>query len=236
MFYGLVNCFRNVPWIPNCLIVINIVMLSLFCIFTYSHYGDLGNITAGADGKAKVDITDKLVTLKGPNTVLGRTIVVCDQFSSLPVTYFLSFTLGDSGFSIRAGGQWNLLATSHDFAAYFDWELASNETNGMKHFSTKHNAWIGQHLFIKHKRKLPEFRVISGGDLHLFFLSFKNSLWWAAWPLRTTLGSGCETCTTHAQYKYPHALKITHAWQDCIHFPEFEFCQNMNKLHIGCLP
>jgi len=80
-------------------------MLSLFCIFTYSHYGDLGNITAGADGKAKVDITDKLVTLKGPNTVLGRTIVVCDQFSSLPVTCFLSFTLGDSGFSIRAGGQ-----------------------------------------------------------------------------------------------------------------------------------
>ena len=45
----------------------------------HSHYGALGNITAGSDGKAKVEIQDKLVTLEGPNTVVGRTIVVCDQ-------------------------------------------------------------------------------------------------------------------------------------------------------------
>ena len=53
-------------------------LVSLACVFTFSHYGDLGNITAGDDGKAKVDIKDKLVTLEGPNTVVGRTIVVCD--------------------------------------------------------------------------------------------------------------------------------------------------------------
>jgi len=40
------------------------------------HFGDLGNITAGSDGTANVAITDKLVTLVGPNTVVGRTIVV----------------------------------------------------------------------------------------------------------------------------------------------------------------
>ena len=60
-------------------------LVSLFCIFPYSHFGDLGNIKAGDDGKVKVDIKDKLVTLDGPNTVIGRTIVVCDQFFSLPL-------------------------------------------------------------------------------------------------------------------------------------------------------
>ncbi|XP_013414383.1 superoxide dismutase [Cu-Zn] [Lingula anatina] len=40
------------------------------------HFGDLGNIKAGSDGKATVAITDKLVTLTGPNSVIGRTIVV----------------------------------------------------------------------------------------------------------------------------------------------------------------
>lgn len=36
----------------------------------------MGNVTAGADGVAKVDITDKQVTLCGPNSVLGRTLVI----------------------------------------------------------------------------------------------------------------------------------------------------------------
>ena len=75
-------------------VLIVITFLYLFIIIN-SHYGDLGNITAGADGKAKVDIADKLVTLEGPNTVVGRTIVVCDQFWSLLLTCFLSLTLGD---------------------------------------------------------------------------------------------------------------------------------------------
>ena len=39
------------------------------------HAGDLGNITAGADGVAKVDITDVQIPLDGPNTIVGRAVV-----------------------------------------------------------------------------------------------------------------------------------------------------------------
>ena len=40
------------------------------------HAGDLGNITAGADGVAKVDITDAQIPLSGPNSIVGRAVVV----------------------------------------------------------------------------------------------------------------------------------------------------------------
>ncbi|KAJ7385691.1 Superoxide dismutase [Cu-Zn] [Desmophyllum pertusum] len=40
------------------------------------HYGDLGNITAGDNGVATIDITDKLVSIVGKDSVVGRTIVV----------------------------------------------------------------------------------------------------------------------------------------------------------------
>ena len=40
------------------------------------HFGDLGNVTACKNGVAPVDIKDKLVTLTGPNSVLGRAFVV----------------------------------------------------------------------------------------------------------------------------------------------------------------
>ena len=39
------------------------------------HVGDLGNIEV-INGKAEVDITDKLVKLTGPYSVMGRSIVV----------------------------------------------------------------------------------------------------------------------------------------------------------------
>ena len=39
------------------------------------HAGDLGNITAGADGKANVDITDNQIALEGPLNIIGRAIV-----------------------------------------------------------------------------------------------------------------------------------------------------------------
>lgn len=45
----------------------------------YSHYGDLGNITADENGVAKIDITDKLVTIVGRDSVVGRAIVVRRQ-------------------------------------------------------------------------------------------------------------------------------------------------------------
>ncbi|XP_046687341.1 superoxide dismutase [Cu-Zn]-like [Homalodisca vitripennis] len=40
------------------------------------HVGDLGNITADDKGNAKVNITDGIISLSGPLSVLGRTVVV----------------------------------------------------------------------------------------------------------------------------------------------------------------
>lgn len=40
------------------------------------HVGDLGNVTAGDDNVAKIDITDQLITLAGPHSIIGRTMVV----------------------------------------------------------------------------------------------------------------------------------------------------------------
>jgi len=40
------------------------------------HAGDLGNVVAGADGTAVVDITDAQVPLSGENSVIGRAVVV----------------------------------------------------------------------------------------------------------------------------------------------------------------
>merc|ERR1712100_946487 len=40
------------------------------------HIGDLGNITANADGVATVEMSDKLVSLSGEHSVIGRSIVV----------------------------------------------------------------------------------------------------------------------------------------------------------------
>ncbi|KAI3653065.1 hypothetical protein MP228_002490 [Amoeboaphelidium protococcarum] len=40
------------------------------------HVGDFGNVVAGADGVAKVDITDKVASLFGSHSILGRSIVV----------------------------------------------------------------------------------------------------------------------------------------------------------------
>lgn len=40
------------------------------------HVGDLGNIVAENDGVAKVNICDKMISLCGPLSIIGRTIVV----------------------------------------------------------------------------------------------------------------------------------------------------------------
>lgn len=57
----------------------------LWCIFFFGlnlirHVGDLGNVTAGADNIAKISITDEMITLTGPYSIIGRTMVVRKSF------------------------------------------------------------------------------------------------------------------------------------------------------------
>lgn len=40
------------------------------------HVGDLGNIPTDADGVAKGSFEDSLITLTGPNSIIGRSVVV----------------------------------------------------------------------------------------------------------------------------------------------------------------
>ena len=40
------------------------------------HVGDLGNVTAGADGVANFELEDDLVMIYGENSVVGRSFVV----------------------------------------------------------------------------------------------------------------------------------------------------------------
>ena len=47
------------------------------------HVGDLGNITAGEDGKVNVTLKDKLVRLHGPHSIIGRSVIVHEKADDL---------------------------------------------------------------------------------------------------------------------------------------------------------
>jgi len=47
------------------------------------HAGDLGNIMAGDNGIAVVDIVDHMIPLHGPQTVVGRAVVVHEKIDDL---------------------------------------------------------------------------------------------------------------------------------------------------------
>lgn len=62
------------------------------------HIGDLGNITAGENGEAEVNVTDTEIELTGPNSVIGKAFIVHagqDDFETQPS--------GDSGARIGCG-------------------------------------------------------------------------------------------------------------------------------------
>jgi Cu-Zn family superoxide dismutase len=62
------------------------------------HAGDLGNLRAGADGKARLEWTDPLLTFDGPDSIIGRSVIVHgmpDDFASQPA--------GNSGPRIGCG-------------------------------------------------------------------------------------------------------------------------------------
>jgi len=43
---------------------------------TQRHVGDLGNIDADSNGVATINFTDSLISLHGPHSIIGRTLVV----------------------------------------------------------------------------------------------------------------------------------------------------------------
>ena len=64
----------------------------------HRHAGDFGNIEANGDGVAKVNFVDKLITLEGEKTILGRGLVVhakADDLKTQPS--------GDAGDRVAVG-------------------------------------------------------------------------------------------------------------------------------------
>jgi len=68
------------------------------------HAGDLGNVVAGDDGVAKVNITDKVISLTGANSIIGRTVVVHADVDDLGKGgHELSATTGNAGARLACG-------------------------------------------------------------------------------------------------------------------------------------
>lgn len=45
-------------------------------LYLNRHVGDLGNIEAGDDGTSSVKIVDSVISLSGPHSIIGRSLVV----------------------------------------------------------------------------------------------------------------------------------------------------------------
>ncbi|XP_058800382.1 uncharacterized protein LOC131669494 [Phymastichus coffea] len=68
---------------------------------TVRHVGDLGNIKADSEGTALINITDAMISLSGPSSIIGRAIVVHEKEDDLGK--------GNSTVSTEtgnAGGRW----------------------------------------------------------------------------------------------------------------------------------
>ncbi|NP_001117059.1 superoxide dismutase [Salmo salar] len=50
---------------------------------TVRHVGDLGNVTAAADSVAKINIQDEILSLAGPHSIIGRTMVIHEKADDL---------------------------------------------------------------------------------------------------------------------------------------------------------
>lgn len=68
------------------------------------HVGDLGNVTADTSGVAKVNIVDKVISLSGEMSILGRTVVVhADPDDLGKGGHELSKTTGNAGARLACG-------------------------------------------------------------------------------------------------------------------------------------
>jgi Cu-Zn family superoxide dismutase len=65
---------------------------------TDRHAGDLGNIEADATGKAHLDLTDKVMKLSGPDSILGLAVIVHEKADDLKTQ-----PTGDAGGRVACG-------------------------------------------------------------------------------------------------------------------------------------
>ena len=62
------------------------------------HVGDLGNIEADSDGKAHLELTDKMMTMSGENSIIGRGLIVHEKADDLKTQ-----PTGDAGGRVACG-------------------------------------------------------------------------------------------------------------------------------------
>ncbi|CAL5061153.1 unnamed protein product [Urochloa decumbens] len=68
------------------------------------HAGDLGNVTAGEDGVANVNVTDSQIPLTGPHSIIGRAVVVhADPDDLGKGGHELSKSTGNAGGRVACG-------------------------------------------------------------------------------------------------------------------------------------
>ncbi|KAH8862898.1 Superoxide dismutase [Cu-Zn] isoform 1 [Schistosoma japonicum] len=68
------------------------------------HVGDLGNVVATDDGKGVYDATDKLISLSGPHSIIGRTMVIHENEDDLGRGgHDLSKVTGNAGGRVACG-------------------------------------------------------------------------------------------------------------------------------------
>uniref|UniRef100_Q5PSI7 Superoxide dismutase [Cu-Zn] n=1 Tax=Gryllotalpa orientalis TaxID=213494 RepID=Q5PSI7_GRYOR len=68
------------------------------------HVGDLGNVQANDDGVAKVNISDKIISLHGEHNIIGRTLVIHADVDDLGKGgHELSKTTGNAGARVACG-------------------------------------------------------------------------------------------------------------------------------------
>src|SRR5712672_2335342 len=65
---------------------------------TDRHAGDLGNIEADAAGKAHLDLTDKVMKISGPESIVGLSVIVHEKADDLKTQ-----PTGDSGARVACG-------------------------------------------------------------------------------------------------------------------------------------
>ncbi|KAJ7513449.1 hypothetical protein O6H91_23G000100 [Diphasiastrum complanatum] len=68
------------------------------------HAGDLGNVIAGEDGTVEISITDNQIPLLGPDSILGRAVVVhADPDDLGKGGHELSLSTGNAGGRLACG-------------------------------------------------------------------------------------------------------------------------------------